>query len=81
MVSAAQTRPFYWGWMMNKKYDLEKILPHKAPMILLDDILDIDIENNSLTSTFKVYPEKVFFEKDKGINSLAGIEFMAQTIG
>ena len=61
MVSAAQTRQFYWGWMMNKKYDLEKILPHKAPMILLDDILDIDIENNSLTSTFKVYPEKVFF--------------------
>ena len=45
---------------MNKKYDLEKILPHKEPMILLDDILDIDIENNSLTSTFKVYPEKVF---------------------
>lgn len=66
---------------MNKKCDLEKILPHKAPMILLDDILDIDIENNSLTSTFSVYPEKVFFEKDKGINSLAGIEFMAQTIG
>lgn len=51
---------------MNKKYDLEKILPHKAPMILLDDILDIDIENNSLTSTFSVYPEKVFLKKIKG---------------
>lgn len=62
-------------------YDLTKILPHKPPMILLDDILEIDIENNKLTSMFKIYPQKVFYEKDKGINTLVGIEFMAQTIG
>ena len=62
-------------------YDLAKILPHKQPMIFLDDILEVDIENNKLSSVFKVYPEKVFFETGKGINSLTGIEFMAQTIG
>lgn len=66
---------------MNKKYDLEKILPHKEPMILLDDILEIDLEKNSLISTFGVYPEKIFYEENKGISSLVGIEFMAQTIG
>ncbi len=62
-------------------YDLTKILPHKPPMILLDDIVEVDIENAKLSSVFRVYPKKVFFEEDKGINSLTGIEFMAQTIG
>lgn len=62
-------------------YDLTKILPHKPPMILIDDILEIDIENCTLSSMFKVYPEKLFFEKGKGISTLVGIEFMAQTIG
>ncbi len=66
---------------MNRKYNLEKILPHKEPMILLDDILEIDLEKNSLISTFGVYPEKIFYEENKGISSLVGIEFMAQTIG
>lgn len=61
-------------------YDLTKILPHKPPMILLDDILDINLEEQTLSSSFSVYPEKMFYEKDKGVNSLAGIEFMAQTI-
>ena len=62
-------------------YDLTRILPHKQPMIFLDDIFEVDIENNKLSSVFKVYPGKVFFETGKGINSLTGIEFMAQTIG
>lgn len=66
---------------MNRKYNLEKILPHKEPMILLDDILEIDLEKNSLISTFGVYPEKIFYEENKGISSLVGIEFMAQAIG
>ena len=61
-------------------YDLTKILPHKPPMILLDDILDINLDEHTLTSEFSVYPEKIFYEKGKGINSLCGIEFMAQTI-
>ena len=61
-------------------YELTKILPHKPPMILLDDILEVNLEEHYLISMFKVYPQKVFYEK-QGINSLVGIEFMAQTIG
>lgn len=61
-------------------YNLTNILPHNPPMILIDNILDIDLEGHNLTSEFKIYPEKVFYEKGKGVNSLAGIEFMAQTI-
>lgn len=62
-------------------YDLTKILPHNPPMILLDDILEVNLEKNYLTSKFGVYPEKLFYEEGCGINSLVGIEFMAQTIG
>ena len=62
-------------------YDLTKILPHKPPMILLDDILEVDIEQNKLIAMFKVEPNKVFYERKLGINTLVGIEFMAQAIG
>ena len=66
---------------MTHMYDLSKILPHKPPMILLDDIAEIDIENGKLVSIVTINPEKMFYEKNKGINSLFGIEFMAQTVG
>lgn len=61
--------------------DLTKILPHKPPMILLNDIKEVNLEENTLISVFRVYSDKVFYEPGYGINSLAGIEFMAQTIG
>ena len=61
-------------------YDLIKILPHKPPMILIDNILEINLDEHSLKAEFEVNPEKIFYEKGKGINSLVGIEFMAQTI-
>ena len=57
-------------------YDLTKILPHKPPMILLDDILEMDIKNGTLTAVFKVNQQKIFYEAGKGINTLTGIEFM-----
>lgn len=64
------------------KYDLTKILPHKPPMILLDDIIDVNLDEKTLNAIFKVYPEKLFYDRGiGGINSLVGIEFMAQTIG
>ena len=43
-------------------YDLTKILPHKPPMILLDDILEMDIKNGTLTAVFKVNQQKIFYE-------------------
>ena len=52
-------------------YDLEKILPHKRPMILIDDIKEINMDEKYLISEFSI----------NGVNYLAGIEFMAQTIG
>lgn len=63
-------------------YDLTKILPHKPPMILIDDILDYSLEQKTLTAIVKITEDKIFFDKlNNGISSIAGIEFMAQTIG
>ncbi len=63
-------------------YDLTKILPHKPPMILIDDVLEYDLEEKTLTSIVDITEDKLFFDKTQnGITPLAGIEFMAQTIG
>ncbi len=62
--------------------DLAKILPHDEPMILIDDILKIDMENKIVKTSVKIHENKVFYNKEiNGISPLAGIEFMAQTIG
>ena len=63
-------------------YDLEKILPHDRPMILVDDIKEINIEEKYLVAEVKINEDKIFFDKTiNGVPYLSGIEYMAQTIG
>lgn len=65
-----------------KKYNLEKILPHNPPMILIDNILEINLDKRFLIADVTITPDKMFFDKTlNGVSSLCGIEFMAQTIG
>lgn len=67
--------------MDNKDY-LEKILPHKKPMILIDDIKAYSIEDNWLESIVTIRENSMFYDKNiEGISSIVGIEYMAQTIG
>ena len=67
--------------MNNKKY-LATILPHKEPMILIDDIVDYSIDEKWLKSIVTIREDSLFFDKDlNGIDSVIGIEYMAQTIG
>lgn len=67
---------------MNNKDFLSKILPHKKPMILIDDIADYSVEENWLKSVVTITEESLFYDKDlAGIDSVVGIEYMAQTIG
>ena len=62
--------------------DLEKILPHKPPMILIDELVSIDLEQKIAVAKFVVTDKKMFYDKQLGgIPSICGIEFMAQTIG
>ena len=63
-------------------YDLEKILPHNHPMILIDDIIEYSLALKTLTATVTIREDKMFYDRTiDGMTSLAGIEFMAQTIG
>ena len=67
--------------MDNKKY-LAEILPHKEPMILIDDVVGYSIDERWLKSCVTIREDNIFYDKElKGIDSVVGIEFMAQTIG
>ncbi len=57
-------------------------LPHSAPMVLIDKVLNVDIKNQIVKTSVKIHDNKIFFNKEiNGISPLVGIEFMAQTIG
>ena len=57
-------------------------LPHSAPMVLIDEVLNVDMENQIVKTSVKIQDNKMFFDKEiNGISPLVGIEFMAQTIG
>ncbi|MBR1618237.1 hypothetical protein IJ670_08830 [bacterium] len=64
------------------KYKPKDLLPHKAPMVLIDEIVDFSIEKRSLKSKATIKENDIFYdEKIKGTTSLIGLEFMAQTVG
>ena len=57
-------------------------LPHSVPMVLIDEVLNVDMENQIVKTSVKIHDNKIFFNKEiNGISPLVGIEFMAQTIG
>ena len=63
-------------------YDIEKILPHNRPMILIDDIVEVNKESRYVIAKVTIKEEMIFFDKTiNGISALTGIEFLAQTIG
>lgn len=46
-------------------YDLSKILPHNPPMILIDDILNYDLTQKTLTAIVKITEDKLFLINQK----------------
>lgn len=67
---------------MNNKQYLASILPHKEPMILIDDVVDYSIEEKWLKASVTIDESSLFYDKElNGIDSVIGIEYMAQTIG
>lgn len=72
----------FWFWENNMEKDLSKILPHDKPMILIDELLEVSLESHYAKVSVTINEDKIFFNKEiNGISPLAGIEFMAQTIG
>lgn len=64
------------------QYDLEKILPHNRPMILIDKLLDVNFDEKSVLAEVTITEDKIFFDKSiNGVSHLCAIEYMAQTAG
>ncbi len=62
--------------------NLENVLPHDRPMILIDNILEVDMDKKFVKTSVTISSDKVFFDREiNGVSPLVGIEFMAQTIG
>ena len=67
---------------MSLKYDLSKILPHDTPMIFIDELLDVNIDENTVKASVTITENKILYDRSiQGISSISGIEFMAQTVG
>ncbi|WP_028864493.1 hotdog family protein [Psychromonas aquimarina] len=64
---------------MNNIPDAASLLPHEAPMILIDKL--IDVTELTVHCQVKIDSDGLFFDKESnGVPAWVGIEFMAQTI-
>ena len=52
------------------QYDLEKILPHSKPMILIDKLLEVDMEEKSVLAELTISEDKIFFDKSIDLQSV-----------
>ncbi|MDN4502141.1 hotdog family protein [Alteromonadaceae bacterium BrNp21-10] len=60
-------------------YKIEQVLPHAAPMILVDELCAYD--QNSAVCKVTITTASAFFDETaNGVPSYVGIEYMAQTI-
>lgn len=63
------------------EYNLEKILPHNHPMILIDKLEEVNLEEGFVSASVTITTDKIFYDNTiQGIDAYVGIEFMAQTI-
>ncbi|WP_372881579.1 hotdog family protein [Psychromonas sp.] len=63
----------------NNYSDISELLPHKAPMILIDKLVDVD--ELSVHCQVKIDDSGLFFNKQmSAVPAWVGIEFMAQTV-
>jgi len=58
--------------------DLEKLLPHRAPMILIDGVESFDAAEKQVAAKVTIGPGQLFFDGE-GVPAWVAIEYMAQT--
>lgn len=73
-----------WSWKadpaMEKTFDLETLLPHRAPMILLDAVIGYD--ESFACARVRINWQSAFFDPVlDGVPAWVGMEYMAQAIG
>jgi len=60
-------------------YPIAALLPHKAPMILLDHVIGLDPQ--CLEASVRVTAGRPFFEEGRGMPAHVALEWMAQACG
>lgn len=63
-----------------KTLDLETLLPHRAPLLLLSEVVDYD--DDVATARVHITAQSPFYDSELGgVPAWVGMEYMAQTIG
>jgi predicted hotdog family 3-hydroxylacyl-ACP dehydratase len=65
--------------MRDCPYAIADLLPHAAPMMLLDRVIGWD--DGRLEASVAIRPDSRFFEPGMGVPGHVGIEYMAQSCG
>jgi predicted hotdog family 3-hydroxylacyl-ACP dehydratase len=66
--------------MIKRTLDLETLLPHRAPMLLLSEVVDYD--DTFASALVHITADSPFFDAELGgVPGWVGMEYMAQTIG
>jgi len=69
----------YLDMQMNKYPDIGSLVPHQAPMLLIDKLIDVD--ELTVHCQVNIQADGLFFDKQiNGVAAWVGIEFMAQTV-
>ena len=59
------------------KVDMESVVPHRAPMLLIDGVESFDAERKHVTVSARIRPDSPFFDGE-GVPAWVAIEYMAQ---
>lgn len=60
----------------------EALLPHRAPMVLVDRVCAFSLAEQTLTAETEISPQSLFFDaRLGGVPAYVAIEYMAQTVG
>lgn len=64
------------------EHDIEKLLPHRTPMIFISDVVECDLENNSLIAKVDIKSTDMLYQENiKGVPVYTALEYMAQAVG
>jgi predicted hotdog family 3-hydroxylacyl-ACP dehydratase len=58
--------------------DIERLVPHRAPMLLIDRI--VEATEDAVTAETRIDPQCIFAVGNEGVPSYVGLEMMAQTV-
>lgn len=67
----------------DSRIPVEELLPHRPPMVLLDEVESFDLQAKVLTARVTITPKQFFYftgnDNEAGVPNWVAIEYMAQT--